>query len=125
MPSWHSSLPLMLSDQIEHIQKRALKIVFPHLSYTEALDKAKLKTLQERRENQCRSLYQSILRGDNKLTNLLPSPITHKFSLRNPRKYPLFKCRTNDLKTALSRTVLQSGILLIISKRLCLEYSNV
>ena len=33
---WHSSLPLMLSDQIKHIQKRALKIVFPHLSYTES-----------------------------------------------------------------------------------------
>ena len=97
---WHSSLPIMLSDQIKHIQKRALKIVFPHLSYTEALDKAKLKTLQERRENQCRSLYQSILRGDNKLTNLLPSPITHKYSLRNPRKYPLFKCRTERFKNS-------------------------
>ena len=34
---WHSFLPLMLSDQIEHIRKRALKTVFPHLSYTEAL----------------------------------------------------------------------------------------
>ncbi|CAB4006150.1 RNA-directed DNA polymerase from mobile element jockey [Paramuricea clavata] len=75
---WHSSLPLMLSDQIEHTQKRALKIVFPLHSYAEALDKAKLKTLQERREIQCLSLYQSILKDDNKLNNLLPSPITHK-----------------------------------------------
>ncbi|CAB4006245.1 Hypothetical predicted protein [Paramuricea clavata] len=97
---WHSSLPLMLSDQIEHIQKRALKIVFPHHSYAEALDKAKLKTLQERREIQCLSLYQSILKDDNKLNNLLPSPITHKYSLRNPRKYPLFKCRTERFRNS-------------------------
>ena len=97
---WHSSLPLMLSDQIKHIQKRALKIVFPHHSYAEALDKAKLKTLQERREIQCLSLYQSILKDDNKLNNLLPSPITHKYSLRNPRKYPLFKCRTERFRNS-------------------------
>ena len=31
----------------------------------------------------------------------------------------------NDLKTALFRTVLQSGTLLVISKRPCLEYSIV
>ena len=90
----------MLSDQIEHIQKKALKIVFPHLSYTEGLDKADLKTLHERRENQCFSLYQTVLRGDNKLTSLLPSPITHKYSLRDPRKYPLFKCRTERFKNS-------------------------
>ena len=124
---FHSSLPLMLSDQIEHIQKRALKIVFPHLSCTEALDKANLKTLHERRENQCFSLYQTILRGDNKLTSLLPSPITHKYSLRDPCKKISSNLNVglNDLKTALFRTVLQSGTLLVISKRPCLEYSIV
>ena len=90
----------MLSDQIEYIQKRALNILFPHLSYTEARDKANLKTLHERRETQCFSLYQTILRGDNKLTSLLPSPITHKCSLRDPRKYPLFKCKTERFKNS-------------------------
>lgn len=52
---WNSSMPLKLSAQIEHIQKRALKIVFPHLSYP--LIKQTIETLQERKENQCLPLY--------------------------------------------------------------------
>ena len=117
----------MLSDQIKHIQKRAFKIVFPRLSYTEATVKAKLKMLQERRENQRLSLYQTILREDTKLNNLLPSPITHKklYNLRNSRKYLLFKCRTERYKTVFSRTVLQSGILWVVCKLTCVEDSTV
>ena len=33
-PVWHTSLPHKLSDQLEHIQRRALRIIVPHLSYT-------------------------------------------------------------------------------------------
>jgi hypothetical protein len=47
---WHTSLSSTLSDQIEHSQKRAIKIMFPHLSYTASLDQSRLSTLQERRE---------------------------------------------------------------------------
>ena len=54
---WHTSLSSTLSDQIvEHVQKRAIKIMFPHLSYTASLEQSRLSTLHERRENQCLSL---------------------------------------------------------------------
>lgn len=97
---WHTSLPSTLSDQIEHVQKRALKIVYPHLSYTASLGQSRLITLQERRENQCLSLYKSVLNHDNKLHELLPDPVNNKDHLRNPRKYPLFKCRTERFKNS-------------------------
>ncbi len=38
-PVWHFSLPQFLADQIESIQKRALKIAFPQSSYTTSLRK--------------------------------------------------------------------------------------
>jgi hypothetical protein len=75
---WHSSLSSTLSDQIEHVQKRAIKIMFPHLSYTASLEQSRLSTLHERRENQYLSLYKSVLNHDNKLHELLPDPVYHK-----------------------------------------------
>jgi hypothetical protein len=97
---WHTSLTSTLSDQIEHVQKRAIKIIFPHLSYTASLEHSRLSTLHERRENQCLSLYKSVLNHDNKLHELLRDPVYHKNHLRNPRKNPLFKCRTERFKNS-------------------------
>ena len=52
--SWNmraqSSIPKFLTDELEHIQRRALKIIVPHLSYSESLKDLKLPTLEERRE---------------------------------------------------------------------------
>ena len=36
-PMWHNALPVRLSDSIERVQKRALRISFPALHYQEAL----------------------------------------------------------------------------------------
>ena len=36
-PVWHNALPVKLSDSIERVQKRALRIIFPALHYQEAL----------------------------------------------------------------------------------------
>ena len=36
-PVWHNALPVKLSDSIERVQKRALRIIFPALPYQEAL----------------------------------------------------------------------------------------
>ena len=56
---WHTSLPKFLTDELEHIQKRALKIIVPHLSYSESLIDLKLPTLEERRKLLCRSFYKN------------------------------------------------------------------
>jgi len=49
--AFHASLRGYLSDQIKRIEKRALRIVYPELSYREALANANLMPLFERREN--------------------------------------------------------------------------
>ena len=51
-PAW-AGLTQYLSDQIESIQKRALKIIFPSLCYDDALKKSCLILLRQRREDAC------------------------------------------------------------------------
>ena len=50
---WHHALPSYLSQELERIQKRALKIIVPALSYSEALQVLNLRTLDERRNELC------------------------------------------------------------------------
>ena len=37
-PVWHSSLTINLSDKIERVQKRTMRIIYPALSYDAALE---------------------------------------------------------------------------------------
>ena len=36
-PVWHNALPLYLAEQLERVQKRALKIILPEYTYSDAL----------------------------------------------------------------------------------------
>ncbi len=89
----------ILSDQIEHIQKRALKIILPNQSYHESLNTMKLPTLTERRESLCMRFYKKNNNDtSSKLFELLPKPIYHEHNLRHARKITLFKYHIlNDL----------------------------
>ena len=49
-PVWHCGLTKGQSDEIESIQRRCLRIVFPELSYSDALQIAGLEQLSVRRE---------------------------------------------------------------------------
>ena len=94
-PVWHSSLSILLSDQIEHIQKRALRIILPNMSYQESLSMLKLPTLTERRELLCMRFYKkNLCDTSSKLSELLPHPTYHQHNLRHARTIPLFKCHT-------------------------------
>ena len=55
------TLPKFLTDELEHIQKRALKIIVPHLSYSKSLIDLKLPTLEERRELLCNPFIKTII----------------------------------------------------------------
>ena len=85
----HTSLPRKLSDQLEQIQRRALCIIIPHLSYTNGLNELDLTTLEEQRESLCKSINKNNnLNTASKLCSLLPDPVDHYYNLRNPRKLP-------------------------------------
>ena len=71
--AFHTNLPAYLFDQIERVHKRVLRILFPEVSYSKALEDAGLKTLFHRREELCSSLFKQIVESDqHKLAGLLP-----------------------------------------------------
>ena len=55
---FHCSLPKYLSDEIECIQRRAMRIICPSLSYCEALNKAGIVTLSKRCESFAIKLFE-------------------------------------------------------------------
>ena len=88
VPVWHSSLPEYLSEELEQIQPRALRIIFGEGSYMDHLEATGLPTLLER----CLLLWEAFSKkmntSDNKLHHVLPTPRELKYSLRHPRRLP-------------------------------------
>ena len=91
-PVWHSSLTCTLNNQLEDIQRRSLRIIYPQMSYKDSITQFDLPTLYDRRELLCESFYKNATRPDSKLFNLLPEPAPSHYNLRKPRRLPLFKC---------------------------------
>ena len=78
MPRKHSMLvclAICLTDQIERVQKRALRILYPELSSRKGLADANLMSLYERREHWCITLFNEIIESDgqHKLAGVLPA----------------------------------------------------
>jgi hypothetical protein len=94
---WGPAISNQLSDMVEHIQFRALKIIFPDLSYREALNQANLETLHARRDQLCKKFFVEMTQSNHPLNYLLPKT-TNKRILRSQRQYDLPKVRTNRLK---------------------------
>ena len=59
-PVW-AGLPSYLSDLVESVQNEALRIIFPDLTYSQALVRAGLQTLSERRNQICVRFIQDLL----------------------------------------------------------------
>ena len=79
-----ANLPLYLNNLIENIQKRALRIIFPNLSYSEALEKTKLvMSLHDRRETACKKFVNNIN------TNNLIYPLIHGCTAKRTLPYSL------------------------------------
>ena len=62
---WHFNIPDFLCADIERIQKRALRIVLPSLSYREELSITGITTLKDRRESSCSTFLIKIGRTTN------------------------------------------------------------
>ena len=58
-------IPKYLSDEIERVQKRILRIVYPNLHYEDALIEARMESLYARREIACNKLFNQILNNPN------------------------------------------------------------
>ena len=86
-PVFHNSVTNYLSNELEAIQQRALKIILPRTSYGEALSRMGLQTLYARQEL-TESLFRDIKANvDHKLYKSLPPLIEIDTTLRNKSKY--------------------------------------
>ena len=70
-PVW-AGFTQYLSGQIESIQRRALKIIFPSLCYEDVLKKSGLILLHQRREDACRTFLKRSYSSSDLLRSLMP-----------------------------------------------------
>ena len=86
--TWHTCLSGEQSEKLESIQRRAMCIVAPDLSYRQVLANFGLPTLKERRERLARDFFIKIVRSpDHKLRHLLPHKRTMQYGLRTAKLY--------------------------------------
>ena len=100
--AFHSSLPAYLSDQIERVQKRVLRILSPEVSYSNALEEAGLTTLFNRREELCSILFKQIVESDGQinLADLLPARNDDEsYNFRNRRMFSIPRVKTKRFRT--------------------------
>ena len=57
---FHNGLPKYLSEELENIQRRELRILFPVLSYQEALKECNIATIYQRRQLLTERLFSEI-----------------------------------------------------------------
>ena len=95
-PVWHGNMSTKHTQQIERIQKRALRIILgsTYTSYAEALSSTGLQTLEERRQHLC-SQFANKCTTSEKYSGWFPlNNRTHSMSLRHTRTYKVPKSRT-------------------------------
>ena len=98
---FHRTLPSYLSDEIERIQQRAMRIFFPEYKYSEALKRAGIPTLSVRRQSLCLDLFSNIVKdGKHKLADLLPLKSNYNRELRSRRVFNIPVCKTDRYKNS-------------------------
>ena len=85
---WHTGLTVHQSEQMEGVQRAALRVAYADLSYELALTRTGLDALHERRENLCMSLFAIIVDPSHKLHCLLPPARQHMYNIRDFAIYP-------------------------------------
>ena len=89
---WHSSLTKKNRNDIERIQKVAVRIILGknYTNYNEGLKQLRLQNLNDRRENACLKFAQKCIKND-KVKNMFP--ISAKMCKRSKRKSDKFKVK--------------------------------
>ena len=96
---FHNSLPNFLSDELEHLQMRAMRIILPFTKYQKVLELINLETLFDRRQALTAKLFQHISSDpSHKLYKLLPEANKCCYSSRNNRKFQVPSCKTKRLQ---------------------------
>jgi len=102
-PVWHHLITKKQSDQIEAIQKRAIRIIYrcaQDMPYASAIFLPDLPTItmSDRRDQLARKYFKSTIHPTSSLHKLLPPPWEHPSitRLRVPSKFPHIPTRTKN-----------------------------
>ena len=89
-----------LSDELEKLQRRALRTVYPELCYTEALTKSSLSELHTRRNELTEHFINDIVQNNSHKphTLLLSQNSCPKSQDTRQRKFLILLCKTNRCK---------------------------
>ena len=79
---FHPGLTMQQSEELEMVQMRALAIIYPGLSYPEALIKANLQKISVRRIELCCELFKAMQKETHRLNRLLPYKNEPVYNLR-------------------------------------------
>ena len=98
-PVFFYTLAKYLQCDLKRVQKRALSIICPSLSYDEALNEAGIPTIISYCEDICDKVFNAALGNkDNKLNKLLTEANKAPYLLRNHRHFALPKWKTDRFK---------------------------
>ena len=93
--AWHNNLPVYLSNQIESVQKRAFRIIYPTFTYCQAMHTVKVPSLHDRRGILCERLFHRMLDPEHKLNSLVPPLRPNGHNLCHNRSFKVPVCRTD------------------------------
>ena len=97
---WHSSLTKENREDLERVQKAALKVILrkDYLNYEDALKLTNLQSLDERREAMSLRFAKNCLNNQN-FSKLFPhNSQKHVMKVRNPLRYRVNKANTERYK---------------------------
>ena len=99
---WHSSLTMENREDLERVQKAALKVILKedYSNYKNALKQMNMESLHERRETIALRFAKNCLKNEN-FSKLFPlNNQKHEMTVRNPLKYQIKKANTERLKVS-------------------------
>ena len=99
---WHSSLTKENSDDIERVQKSAVKIMLgnKYIGYQKSLEKLDIETLKDRRNQLCLN-FALKSRKNPKTKHMFPeNEKLHTMQLRNPERFKVEQAKTERFKNS-------------------------
>ena len=98
---WSSSVQSHLKQKLEHVQKRALRIIVPGSDYEMALCRGSIPSLSDRRLRLCNKTFEKACELSLRLFSNVPWHNTvHWCNLRSSHRILLPRCRTERFKTS-------------------------
>ena len=96
VPVFHNALLQYLKNELVHIEKRALSIILPSMSYNKACEVLGITPITEHHSQLCTKLFDAIVADPNhKLHGLLPQKNNVVYNFRYNRPFVLPRVHTN------------------------------